>query len=245
MNVIAIGHNRLDFIKRRMIAGHDRLEKGGAEWIEGSLELAAALLDGREAMPADIGFSQWLKQNQLDFYNKNDRSALIGLASDLSLARQILGKTTSRSYQIIWHENKTRFPSVGKPPKRQMSRPRTRKPGRAMLHRRMKLGDEVVDKLKGTSLDSAAELDELVMLNRGAPEGELTEIVARLVDEATAGKDVSAIAETKKISGRGLTVPKLIAAWRKRMVAPWRLANKAEQGELIEYLMNDWKGDEE
>jgi Protein of unknown function (DUF3102) len=65
---------------------------------------------------------------------------------------------------------------------------------RAMLHRRMKLGDQVVDKLKGTTLDRADELDELVILNRGAPEGGHTEIVKRLVADAIDGKPVSAVA---------------------------------------------------
>jgi Protein of unknown function (DUF3102) len=67
----------------------------------------------------------------------------------------------------------------------------------AMNHRRMKLGDDVVDKLLNTSLDHADELDELVMLNRGARKGELTKPVQQLVDAATAGKAVSAICYTK------------------------------------------------
>lgn len=64
---------------------------------------------------------------------------------------------------------------------------------RTMILRRMKLGDEIVDKLAGTSLDRAEELDELVKLNRGAPEGELTPIVKDLVARAIAGEDVSAL----------------------------------------------------
>jgi Protein of unknown function (DUF3102) len=70
-------------------------------------------------------------------------------------------------------------------------------PVRAMNLRKMKLGDETVGKLKGTSLDSAAELDELVVLNRGAPQGGHTEIVDQLVADAVAGKQVSAIECTK------------------------------------------------
>src|SRR5262249_8398461 len=76
------------------------------------------------------------------------------------------------------------------------SRSSTRNMTRAMNLRRMKLGDAVVDKLAGTSLDSAIEMDELIMLNRGAPEGELTDIVKKLVADAVAGKDVSAVAES-------------------------------------------------
>src|SRR5262249_60676413 len=66
------------------------------------------------------------------------------------------------------------------------SRSSTRNMTRAMNLRRMKLGDAVVDKLAGTSLDSAIEMDELIMLNRGAP---------KLVADAVAGQNESAVAE--------------------------------------------------
>jgi DNA-binding Lrp family transcriptional regulator len=69
------------------------------------------------------------------------------------------------------------------------------------LHRAAKLGEETVAKIKGTSLNNAREMDELVVLNRGAAKGELTPIVKRLVEDAAAGKDVSAIAEVAKIKG--------------------------------------------
>ncbi len=89
---------------------------------------------------------------------------------------------------------------------------------RRKLFRRMKLGNETVDMLSGTSLDNAREMDELVILNRGASQGELTDIVKRLVADAAAGKNVSAIEYTK--SGAAFTnghdcgvpvVPKLSA----------------------------------
>jgi hypothetical protein len=80
----------------------------------------------------------------------------------------------------------------GKQPPR--SRLSTRNTTTANILRRMKLGDEVVDKLAGTSLGSAAEMDELIILNRGAPEGEHTDIVEKLIADAVAGKDVSAVA---------------------------------------------------
>jgi hypothetical protein len=65
---------------------------------------------------------------------------------------------------------------------------------RAMNHRRMKLGDETVDKIQGTSLDSAREMDALIRCNRGAPEGGHTEDVKKLVEAAIAGKPASAVA---------------------------------------------------
>jgi N6-adenosine-specific RNA methylase IME4/ParB-like chromosome segregation protein Spo0J len=67
-------------------------------------------------------------------------------------------------------------------------------PGLAILHRRAKLGDKLIEKIKGTSLDSVSEMNGLVMLNRGAPAGEHTEIVRLLVADAVAGKTVSATA---------------------------------------------------
>jgi outer membrane biosynthesis protein TonB len=45
---------------------------------------------------------------------------------------------------------------------------RKRRSERATIHRTMKLGEATMAKIKGTSLDSAAEMDELVILNRGA-----------------------------------------------------------------------------
>jgi hypothetical protein len=59
--------------------------------------------------------------------------------------------------------------------------------------RRMKLGDDTVDALAGTSLDNAREQDALIFLNRGAPEGEHTPIVKCLIADAEAGKAVSAL----------------------------------------------------
>jgi hypothetical protein len=242
MNVVAIGHNRLDFIKRRIAAGHERAEKGGAEWIEGSLEVAAALLEGREAIPSNITFRGWLIENKLDFYTKDDRMALLGLASDMALTRAILTETKSRSYLQIWRENKNRFRRASNMTGKRYTKPRNRTPGLAMQHRRMKLGDEIVDSLAETSLDSAAEMDELVMLNRGAEDGQLTDIVARLVADAIDGKDVSAIAETAKLGTVMRKHPKtLIEIWRKRMVFAWEQADLAEQHKLMEYLMDHCK----
>jgi len=62
------------------------------------------------------------------------------------------------------------------------------------VYRADKLGAATIDKLKGTSLASAREQDKLVLLNRGAEEGELKPIVRQLVADASAGKNVSAIA---------------------------------------------------
>jgi hypothetical protein len=75
-----------------------------------------------------------------------------------------------------------------------------RKKGSGMIFREMKLGTDTVNKIKGTSLDQAVEMDELIYLNRGAQPGELTPIVAQLVADAAAGKDVSALTARKRRS---------------------------------------------
>jgi hypothetical protein len=67
---------------------------------------------------------------------------------------------------------------------------------RPALLREMKLGEDVVAKIRGTALGKARELDELIVLNRGAPPGGVTPVVAQPVAEAAAGKHVSALAAT-------------------------------------------------
>jgi len=109
---------------------------------------------------------------------------------------------------------------------------------RAMHHRRMKLGDEVVDSIKGTSLDSAAELDQLIVLNRGVALGELTPIVKRLVDDAVAGENVSAVHESNKlnVTGRIKHLPTLLEFWRKNAIAVWQRANADEREQFVLWL---------
>ena len=77
--------------------------------------------------------------------------------------------------------------------------------------RKMELGAETLEKLKGTSLANAKEQNELLMLNCGAPEGEHTPIVAKLVASAVAGKEVSAIDFAKKIKTEGLSADEALA----------------------------------
>jgi hypothetical protein len=85
---------------------------------------------------------------------------------------------------------------------------------RARIFREMKLGPGTMEKIKGTSLDNARELDELLFLNRGATEGENTPIVKQLVDAAARGETVSALAHDRKfvltqpIAGKSGSKPK-------------------------------------
>ncbi len=107
---------------------------------------------------------------------------------------------------------------------------------RATLLRSMKLGDKAMKKIKGTSLDNAKELDELIVLNRGMEDGVLTPIVKKLIDDAAAGKEVSALAASTAIGGRRALATTLIAAWRKRMVSTWELATDDDRIKFLTYL---------
>jgi hypothetical protein len=61
------------------------------------------------------------------------------------------------------------------------------------LIRATKLGPDVMAKIEGTSLDSAAEQNALIDLDRGVPEGEHTDIVKKFAAAAAAGKQLSAV----------------------------------------------------
>jgi hypothetical protein len=82
---------------------------------------------------------------------------------------------------------------------RQELSPVSKVPG---IIRSAKLGADVVEKLKNTSLATAREQEKLIVLNRGAAPGEWTDDVRKLVDDAIAGKPVSAIAFTAELTGR-------------------------------------------
>jgi Protein of unknown function (DUF3102) len=66
--------------------------------------------------------------------------------------------------------------------------------------RKLKLGEESFKKIKGTSLDRADEKIALINLNGGASPGGLTPTVEKLIEAASAGKDVSAIEKSVEIS---------------------------------------------
>lgn len=100
---------------REIDAGFARAQRGTEDWIEGSLQLAQGLALGRKEFPADKAFGVWLAENNHDHVSHQDRAALIGMASDIDLARDVLTQTNRRSYRLIWVESKDRFTSAGKP----------------------------------------------------------------------------------------------------------------------------------
>lgn len=241
MNVVTMIREEPDPLAQRIRDAYERTLSGQQEWIEGSLEMAISLREGRLKIRADIGFSAWLKQNNVDYYNKDERAALISLAGNLELAREILMAARTRSYDLIWRENKDRFRRIPKPDGTSTTRRRSPSLKIKDFNREEKLGADTLTTLQGTSLDNSKELDELVVLNRGAKdEGEkLTPVVKQLVEDAKSGKDVSAIAHSCKIGGRKVPKGDLISAWKKRMVAAWQLASADEKERLLQYLIDD------
>jgi hypothetical protein len=151
----------------------------------------------------------------------------------------VLAESDSRSYQLIWRANKNRFRSITNTADRRGRKLRAPR-GSDRLFRTMKLGEEVMGKIKGTSLDNADEMDELVVLNRGAEQGELTDVAKQLIERAAAGEHVSAIAEGVKMGGRrSIAAFDLTVNWKRRMIASWKLAKPKERVELIEHLIAD------
>ncbi|HEV8503670.1 MAG TPA: hypothetical protein VGR63_19015 [Casimicrobiaceae bacterium] len=101
---------RIDAAYERAQRGLRKQTEGRAEWIEGSLELAAALLEGRERM-GNPAFGAWLRDNHHDHLNATDRAALMNIGRDPSLARAALEASQSISYQIIWGEARYHYPT--------------------------------------------------------------------------------------------------------------------------------------
>jgi hypothetical protein len=88
----------------RIKAAYERSVNGRKEWIEGTLELAATFTEARTRFPSDIAFGVWLAQNELDWLGKDDRSALLGMASGFDLTRTVLEETKSTSLRVIWRD---------------------------------------------------------------------------------------------------------------------------------------------
>ena len=113
----------LTTIGQRIIAGHDRARRGAQEWIEGTLEMAAALAEARGRFSSDNEFGDWLTGQGHNLVSKNDRAALINLGRDIPTARKVLEETESRSYRLVWDKVKDWFPSAGKPPRKKPAEP--------------------------------------------------------------------------------------------------------------------------
>jgi hypothetical protein len=244
-------------IKQRILAAQERIGRGEADWLEGTLEIAVALLEARAEVGDDNNrFNHWLKFNKLDFYTKDDRAALIHVGADLPLARTVYTEESTMSVRALWGRMRERYrkdkkesglrnaaktPNDTEPTSKPADPMRQRPPRstkRGLIARTIKLGPDTIARIKNTPLDTPQEMDAMIELNR--IDQSITE---RLMDEAAAGSNsVSAVAEVTRIGRKpGPTGKKLIEEFNRRMHSIWRSSSPNAQTGLIEHLMNNMK----
>jgi hypothetical protein len=78
----------MNALAREAKRGFERTTKGRAEWLVGTFQLAAALSEAREKLPADREFASWLVKAGLTKLNKDDRAALIVIGENVKEARK-------------------------------------------------------------------------------------------------------------------------------------------------------------
>jgi hypothetical protein len=92
-------------------------DKGREDWINGTIMLIEALNDERKRL-GDQAFGKWLTDNGYgeDRITRHNRSALLNMAIDLDITRDVLEQTHRRSWRHIWEEEiQPRLPHVGQP----------------------------------------------------------------------------------------------------------------------------------
>ena len=116
---------------------------------------------------------------------------LLAAPSTPTEAREEIVKRAEAGEQVSAAEAKRVVDTAkGKQPARKRSPRNMRRLG---IIRAMKLGPDVMAKIENTSLGSADEQNALIELNRGASEGENTDIVKKFADAAAAGEQLSAV----------------------------------------------------
>jgi len=192
----------------------------GKQTVENIIEIGRHLVEAKaEVKKLGRSFDDWLKaefnwshgqaynfinvferKSELSKFDKSDLpiSALYLLAapSTPKEARNEISERAKAGEKIKVAEVK-RVVEHHKPTATKRKRERhpaaNRIPGCAEVARHEKLGRRTVSQLRGTSLGNAAEMDALIELNRGAPDGEHTAIVEKLVTAARSGQQVSAV----------------------------------------------------
>ena len=103
------GGTTLDVLAQRCRAAFDKMQGGRAQWIEGTLELAAVVAEARERpeLASNAAFSRWLYQHGLNYLSPNDRVALLGFCRDPKTSREMLEQSNSTSWRVIW-ENRAK-----------------------------------------------------------------------------------------------------------------------------------------
>lgn len=94
----------MNVLAERIRKGHEREQRGRLEWIEGVLEVAAAMLEARDRFASNVQFGVWIAENSLNFYNDDDRNALVNMGRYPEATRIVLQETGRHSLQHIWRE---------------------------------------------------------------------------------------------------------------------------------------------
>jgi hypothetical protein len=98
----------LNVLADELRAAFDRRDQRRDEWIEATIDLAIVLRNARQRFDSDRAFGHWLLDNDLNRLSDNDRAALISMAADPELFREILtGQTDQLAPQ-------NRFGALGK-----------------------------------------------------------------------------------------------------------------------------------
>jgi hypothetical protein len=94
----------LDALAERIRGAHLRAVTGRKEWVEATLELAAALAEARAKFPSDQKFSAWLREKKISDLDANARVALIKIGQNVEKARPALEATARRSRRMFWEQ---------------------------------------------------------------------------------------------------------------------------------------------
>jgi hypothetical protein len=117
----------LDILALRYRTAFDKTKAGREQWIEGTLELAATLLDLRNTYPDHREYARWTAKHQLECLLPNVRWALTKIGEmDPVEARKLLVDNCRFSWRTIW-EKKAKKPvtdpsAKGKGPQQTFSR---------------------------------------------------------------------------------------------------------------------------
>jgi hypothetical protein len=113
------GNGALDLAWVKIQNGLQQEAEGHKLWMEGTLELINILDDARKHLDSDQEFGKWLTDNGYGEIRitRHDRSALLNMALDPNVTREVLAQTHRRSWRLIWEEEvKLKLPNVGQPP---------------------------------------------------------------------------------------------------------------------------------
>jgi hypothetical protein len=113
------GKSNLDHAWAKIENGLQRETEGKKLWIEGTLELVGILDEARKRLGSDQEFGTWLADSGYgeERITRHERAALLNMALNLDVTREVLEQTTRRSWRLIWEEEiQLRLPNGGQPP---------------------------------------------------------------------------------------------------------------------------------